>query len=123
MADVVLLCECARLAKIHFDPRPIYEYRRHEGQVSDRMDHGMEDRLQDYLLETIRGTRVERQVSLILEKRRAERYFAYVWEAGTLGNYVYRKNFRWYRALRCIRNRKIKLINALIGDIFRLKIK
>lgn len=57
MADVVLLCECARMAKVFYRPEPILEYRRHSQQVSDRMDHAMEDKLQDYLLKVTRGRR------------------------------------------------------------------
>ena len=121
MADVVLLCECAQLADVFYEPRPIYEYRRHGCQVSDRMDHGMEDQLQDYLLQTTQGTSVGAQVEINLEKRRAERYFSWVWEKKTFRGYPFKKNFSWPRALRCLRNRKLKTVKILFQDLTQQK--
>jgi hypothetical protein len=118
MADAVLLCECAAKAKIFFEPRPIYEYRRHAGQVSENMGHAMEDRLQDYLLGAARGTPVETQVKINLDKRRAERFFSWAWASGTFRGYPYRKQFRSSRVFRCIRNRKIKTLKILCQDLW-----
>ena len=118
MADVVLLCECAAKAKIFFEPRPIYEYRRHAGQVSENMGHAMEDRLQEYLLGAARGTPVETQVKKNLEKRRAERFFSWAWESGTFQGYPHRKQFRSSRVFRCTRNRKIKTLKILCQDLW-----
>jgi glycosyltransferase involved in cell wall biosynthesis len=119
MADAVLLCECAAKAKIFFEPRPIYEYRRHAGQVSENMGHAMEDRLQDYLLGAARGAPVETQVKRNLEKRRAERFFYWAWESGTFRGYPYRKQFRSSRVFRCIRNRKIKTLKIICQDFWK----
>lgn len=118
MADVVLLCECGQQARIFFEPRPIYEYRRHDQQVSEFMDHAMEDRLQEYLLGTVSGTPVETQVKRNLEKRRAQRFFSWAWESGTFQGYLYRKQFAWSRVFRCIRNRKIKTLKILCQDLW-----
>ncbi|MEY5063400.1 MAG: hypothetical protein RLZZ112_1364 [Verrucomicrobiota bacterium] len=120
MADVVLLCECAAQAKIFFEPRPIYEYRRHAGQVSENMGHAMEDRLQDYLLGAARGTPVETQVKINLEKRRAERFFSWAWASGTFQGYPYRKKFHWSRMFRSVRNRKFKALRILLKDFLRI---
>lgn len=117
MADVVLLCECASDAKVFFEPDPIYEYRRHAGQVSENMGHAMEDRLQDYLLGAARGTPVENRVKRNLEKRRAERFFSWAWEAGTFRGYPYRKQFHWSRLFRCARNRKLLLAKIYFRDL------
>jgi len=119
MADAVLLCECAAKAKIFFDPHPIYEYRRHAGQVSENMGHAMEDRLQDYLLGAARGTPVETQVKRNLEKRRAERFFSWAWESGTFQGYSYRKQFHWSRLFRCVRNRKLLLAKIYFRDLLK----
>ena len=119
MADVVLLCECAARAKIFYEPRAIYEYRRHTGQVSGNMGHAMEDRLQDYLLVATRGTEEESTVKKNLEQRRAERFFFWAWESGTFRGYPYRKQFHWSRMLRCVRNRKLKALWILLHDFFR----
>ena len=123
MADVVLLCECAQLADVFYEPRPIYEYRRHGSQVSDRMDHGMEDQLQDYLLQATKGTPVGAQVEINLEKRRAERYFSWVWKQKTFRDYPFKKKFSWPRGLRCMRNRKLKTVKILLLDLIQKKCK
>lgn len=119
MADVVLLCECAQEADVFYEPRPIYEYRRHGSQVSGRMDHSMEDQLQDYLLQKTQGTHVGAQVGINLEKRRAERYFAWAWEQKTFRNYPFKKGFAWPNSLRCMRNRKLKTIQILFQDLIK----
>jgi len=119
MADVVLMCECAQEADVFYEPRPIYEYRRHGSQVSDRMDHSMEDQLQDYLLLKTQGTHVGAQVGINLERRRAERYFAWAWEKKTFCNYPFKKGFAWPKSLRCLRNRKLKAIQILFLDLIR----
>jgi len=119
MADVVLLCECAQEADVFYEPRLIYEYRRHGSQVSDRMDHSMEDQLQDYLLQKTQGTHVGAQVGINLERRRAERYFTWAWEKKTFCNYPFKKGFAWPRSLRCLRNRKLKTIQILFWDLIR----
>jgi len=116
MADVVLLCECARMAKVFYRPEPILEYRRHSQQVSNRMDHAMEDKLQDYLLKETRGKKEEFPVKENLEQRRAERFFSWAWDSGTFQGYPYRKQFRWSRVFHCIRNRKIKTLKILRQD-------
>lgn len=119
MADAVLLCECAQEADVFYEPRPIYEYRRHGSQVSNRMDHSMEDHLQDYLLQKTQGTSVGAQVGINLERRRAQRYFAWAWEKKTFRNYPFKKEFAWPRSLRCLRNRKLKTIQILFWDLIR----
>ena len=119
MADVVLLCECSRVATLFYQPEPILEYRRHGSQVSNRMDHSMEDQLQDYLLQKTQGTSVGAQVGINLERRRAERYFAWAWEKKTFRNYPFKKGFAWPRSLRCLRNRKLKTIQIIFQDLIR----
>ena len=119
MADVVLLCGCGQQARIFFEPRPIYEYRRHDQQVSEFMDHAMEDKLQDYLLGSTRGTGVEAQVKRNLEKRRAERFFSWAWESGTFQDYPFRKQFHWIRTLRCVRNRKLLFAKICALDFYK----
>lgn len=117
MADVVLMCECAQEADVFYEPRPIYEYRRHGSQVSDRMDHSMEDQLQDYLLQKTQGTHVMAQVGINLERRRAERYFAWAWETGRFSSYPFRKEFSWELAFRAVRNRKCKAAGILLREL------
>jgi len=119
MADVVLLCECSRLAALYYQPEPILEYRRHSGQVSEYMDHAMEDKLQDYFFKATEGTEVEKKVRKNLEKRRAERFFSWAWEKKTFRNYPFKKGFAWPRSLRCLRNRKLKTIQILFWDLIR----
>lgn len=117
MADVVLLCECARMAKVFYEPEPILEYRRHSQQVSDRMDHAMEDKLQEYLSEATRGTRVAREIAKNLERRRAERFFSWAWESGRFSAYPFRKDFPWELAFRAVRNRKCKAAEILLHEL------
>ena len=119
MADVVLLCECSRVATLFYQPEPILEYRRHSGQVSECMDHAMEDKLQDYFFKATEGTEVEKKVRKNLEKRRAERFFSWAWEKKTFRNYPFKKGFAWSRSLRCLRNRKLKTIQILFWDLIR----
>ena len=119
MADVVLLCECSRLAALFYQPEPILEYRRHLGQVSNCMDHAMEDKLQDYLLRAVRGTKVEAQVKKNLDQRRAERFFSWAWQSSTFKGYPFRKQFHWRRALRCVRNRKFLFAKICALDVFK----
>ena len=119
MADVVLLCECSRVAALFYQPEPILEYRRHSGQVSERMDHVMEDKLQDYLLGAVLGTRVEVQVKKNLDQRRAERFFSWAWKSGTFQGYPFRKQFHWSRMFRCVRNRKLLLAKICALDFFK----
>jgi len=119
MADVVLLCECSRLAALFYRPEPILEYRRHSGQVSDCMDHAMEDKLQDYLLGATRGTGVEAEIKRNLEQRRAERFFSWAWKSGTFQGYPFRKQFHWSRMLRCVRNRKLLFAKICALDFYK----
>lgn len=119
MTDVVLLCECSRLAALFYQPEPILEYRRHSGQVSEYMDHAMEDKLQGYLSKATEGTEVEKKVRKNLEKRRAERFFSWAWEKKTFRNYPFEKGFAWTKSLRCLRNRKLKTIQILLWDLIR----
>jgi len=119
MTDVVLLCECSRLAALFYQPEPILEYRRHSGQVSERMDHVMEDKLQDYLLGAALGTRVEAQVKRNLDQRRAERFFSWAWKSGTFQDYPFRKQFHWSRMFRCVRNRKLLFAKICALDFFK----
>ena len=119
MADVVLLCECSRLAALFYRPEPILEYRRHSGQVSERMDHVMEDKLQNYLLRTVRGTKVEARVKKNLDQRRAERFFSWAWKSGTFQGYPFQKQFHWTRALRCVRNRKFLFAKICALDVYK----
>jgi hypothetical protein len=117
MADVVLLCECSRLATLFYRPEPILEYRRHSGQVSDCMDHAMEDKLQGYLSKATEGTQVEKKVRKNLEKRRAERFFSWAWETGRFSSYPFRKEFSWELAFRAVRNRKCKAAGILLREL------
>ena len=119
MADVVLLCECSRLAALYYQPEPILEYRRHSGQVSGCMDHAMEDKLQDYLLGATRGTGVEAEIKRNLEQRRAERFFSWAWKSGTFQGYPFRKQFHWSRMLRCVRNRKLLFAKICALDCYK----
>lgn len=119
MADAVLLCECAQKAEVFYEPKPILEYRRHSQQVSGKMDHAMEDKLQDYLADATRGTHVETEIKKNLERRRAERFFSWAWESGTFHGYPYRKQFGLSRVFRCIRNRKIKTLKILCQDLLK----
>jgi len=118
MADVVLLCECAQVAKIFFQPKPIYEYRRHPEQVSERMDHSLEDLLQSYLMEKTRGTLLETRVWRNLEKRRADRYFSWAWQTGRFTGYPFRRDFSWWLAFRPLRNRKALTLTILVREIW-----
>ena len=119
MADVVLMCECAQEADVFYEPRPIYEYRRHASQVSNRMDHVMEDKLQNYLLRAAQGTKVEAQVKKNLDQRRAERFFSWAWKSGTFQGCPFRKQFHWSRALRCVRNRKFLFAKICALDVYK----
>jgi len=122
MADVVLLCECAQIAKVFYEPDPIYEYRRHPQQVSGRMDHSMEDHLQAYLLEKTCGTSREGRVGRNLEKRRAERYFSWAWENRRFSEYPFCRQFSWRFALRPLRNRK-RLAMTILSQEIRSRIR
>lgn len=119
MADLVLLCECATRAKVFFEPRPIYEYRRHTGQVSGNMGHAMEDQVQNYLLGASQGTPVQPQVKNNLEQRRAERFFSWAWNSKTFRNYPHQKQFHWSRTIRCIRNRKLLFAEICFRDFLK----
>lgn len=117
MADVVLLCECAKNAAVFYEPKPILEYRRHSQQVSGRMDHAMEDKLQEYLAHATRGTHVEIEIKRNLERRRAERFFSWAWESGRFSAYPFRKEFSWELAFRAVRNRKCKAAGILLREL------
>lgn len=117
MADVVLLCECSNVAPIYFEPKPIYEYRRHPAQVSQRMDDEMEDKLQTYLLASVSGNGVKKKVIQNLEKRRAERFFDAVWKKGSLRGHNFKMEFPIKYGFRAVRNRKKLLLSAVFRDL------